>query len=55
VDPELAARAFHGIFFNYFHFEEVLQRGKYKPSDRELAVREFVRIFARGTMPVHTA
>ena len=54
VDPELAARAFHGIFFCYFHFEEVLQRGKYKPTDRELAVREFVRIFARGTMPTPT-
>jgi len=54
VDPELAARAFHGIFFCYFHFEEVLQRGKYKPTNRELAVREFVRIFARGTMSVQT-
>lgn len=49
-DPELAARAFHNIFFCYFNIEEVLLRKKYKPTDRKKTVAEFVRIFARGTM-----
>lgn len=49
-DPDLAARAFHNIFFCYFNIEEVLLRKKHKPSDRDKTVAEFVRIFARGTM-----
>jgi hypothetical protein len=49
MDPELAARAFHGMFFNYFNVEEMLARKCYKPTDRARVVKEFVTIFARGT------
>jgi AcrR family transcriptional regulator len=48
-DPELAARAFHGMFFSFFNIEEILQRKSYRETDRTKAVTEFVHIFAAGT------
>ncbi len=50
LDPELAGRAFHGIFFSFFNIEEILQRSRYRATDRDNAVIEFVRIFAIGTV-----
>lgn len=49
-DPNLAARAFHGIFFSFFNIEEILQRKHYSPTERAIAIREFVGFFARGTL-----
>lgn len=47
-DPELGARAFHGIFFCYFNVEEVLLRKEYRRTDREKAIKGFVDIFVSG-------
>ncbi|WP_298267996.1 TetR/AcrR family transcriptional regulator [Geobacter sp.] len=49
-DPEYAARAFHGIVFCYFSIEELLHRKQYKANDRGEAIRQFMRIFALGTV-----
>ncbi len=49
-DPELAARAFHGMLFSYFTIDEVLEGKKYKGTDREKVLREFVQIFVKGTL-----
>lgn len=49
-EPEFGARALHGMVFSYFNFEEVLMRKAYKPTDNERAIREFVAIFAKGTL-----
>ncbi len=48
-DTELGARAFFGMFFSYFTAEEFLMRKKHRSPDSERVVREFVRIFVRGT------
>ncbi len=48
-DPELGARLFHGMFFNYFVVEEIFSRKQYKPTERAKVVDEFVAIFVRGT------
>ncbi|GFE57801.1 TetR/AcrR family transcriptional regulator [Geobacter sp. AOG1] len=48
-DLEQGARMFHGICFNYFNQEELQGRKNYKSTDRELVIREFVRIFLYGT------
>ncbi len=44
-----AARAFLGMFYSYFNAQEFKMRKKFKGDDREDTIREFVRIFARGT------
>lgn len=49
VDPEFAARAFHGIFFCFFNIEEILHRNDYKATDRDRAIDEFIRLFVHGT------
>lgn len=51
-DPELGARAFHGIFYGYFNLEEILLRKQHVVTERDRAVREFVAIFARGTKKI---
>ena len=53
-DPELAARAFHGMFFSFFNIEEILLRKDYRSTDRAEAVTEFVHIFAFGTTGMHS-
>lgn len=49
-DPELGARLFHGMFFNYFNVEELLGRKRHKTTERARVVEEFVTIFVRGTL-----
>ena len=53
-DAELSARAFLGMFFSYFNAENFLLRKKYRSSDTEMVVKEFVSIFARGTRKGNT-
>jgi len=49
-DPELGARAFLGMFFSYFNMEELMMRRRYRETDTEKAVKEFIKIFVNGTM-----
>jgi len=51
-DTELSARAFLGMFFSYFNARNFLMHKKYRRSDRDMVVREFVSIFARGTRKI---
>ncbi|TLD40789.1 MAG: Transcriptional regulator, TetR family [Candidatus Jettenia ecosi] len=48
-DTELGARAFLGMFFSYFDAENFLMLKKYRRTDTETIIREFVMIFAGGT------
>lgn len=49
-DPELAARAFFGMFFSYFNTQQLLQPKEARNSDTDQVIREYVGIFVRGTM-----
>lgn len=49
VDPELAARAFLGMFFSFFVAQEFLLGKKVVQVPDEAVMREFVRIFLHGT------
>jgi hypothetical protein len=49
-NPAYGARAFHGMFFTYFNMEEMLLRKEYRPTERAEVVREFVGLFAHGTL-----
>ncbi len=49
-DPELAARAFLGMFFQYFTNQEFVVEKKLKFENRDSVIREFVNIFAFGTV-----
>lgn len=51
-NAELGARAFLGMFFAYFNAQEILMRKKSGLLDSENIVKEYVRIFARGTTNV---
>ncbi|NJD56098.1 MAG: TetR/AcrR family transcriptional regulator [Nitrospirae bacterium] len=47
--PELAAKAFLGMFFSHFHARELLHtRGK-KYEDERTVIQEFVGLFVEGT------
>lgn len=48
-DSVLGARAFLGLFFSYFNLQGFLRK-RQTEADRELAVREFVEIFVKGTI-----
>jgi hypothetical protein len=48
-DTELSARAFLGMFFSHFNAENFLMHKKYRHSDTDMVVREFVSIFVQGT------
>ncbi|NUN24668.1 MAG: TetR/AcrR family transcriptional regulator [Candidatus Jettenia caeni] len=48
-DTELGARAFLGMFFSYFDAENFLMLKKYRRTDTETTIKEFVMIFAEGT------
>ncbi len=48
-DTELGARAFLGMFFSYFDAENFLMLKKYRRTDTETIIKEFVMIFAEGT------
>ena len=49
-DAETAARAFLGMFFSMFNAREFHKFKKYKDMDVRVVVREFVGIFAKGTL-----
>ncbi len=49
-DTELGARAFLGMFFSYFDAENFLLLKKYKRTDTNAVIKEFVSIFIKGTM-----
>ncbi|MGC2063281.1 MAG: TetR/AcrR family transcriptional regulator [Thermodesulfovibrionales bacterium] len=49
-DTALGARAFFGMFYSYFNSQEFLMLGRYQTPDTDRVVREYVRIFVRGTM-----
>ncbi|MBI5100313.1 MAG: TetR/AcrR family transcriptional regulator [Nitrospirae bacterium] len=49
-DVEFGARAFFGMFFSYFNAQEFLMRNKYRATDPEQAICEFVKIFVHGTL-----
>jgi hypothetical protein len=50
LDTEAAARAFLGMFFSFFNAREFQMFKKYKGSDADEIIPEFVSIFARGTL-----
>ena len=47
--PELAAKAFLGMFFSHFHAQELLHAKGLKNIDEKVVIREFVKLFAEGT------
>lgn len=49
-NPEFGARAFLGMFFSYFNARELLMRKRYRFSDDNMAIEEFVNIFVNGTL-----
>ncbi len=50
VTPEIAVRAFMGMLFNYFRNEEIMKENGMTKKRMEQHIREFVSIFAHGTM-----
>ncbi len=48
-DAEFGARAFLGMFFSYFNVHEMMMHKKYRHVDKDETIREFVKIFVRGT------
>lgn len=50
VTPAIAVRAFMGMLFNYFRNEEIMKENGMTKKHMEQHIREFVRIFAHGTM-----
>ena len=49
VDPNLAARAFLGMFFSFLVAHEFILGKKVAQVSNEAVIREFVGIFLRGT------
>ncbi len=49
-DTELGARAFLGMFFSYFDAENFMMLRKYKRTDTDTVIKEFVAIFIKGTV-----
>jgi AcrR family transcriptional regulator len=49
-DAALGARAFFGMFLSYFNAEEFLMRKKYRSTDVDETIRQYVGIFVKGTM-----
>lgn len=50
VDVEYYARAFLGMFFSYFMSQEIKMRKKYRADDTEKTIKEYVKLFVRGTL-----
>jgi AcrR family transcriptional regulator len=48
VDPQLASRAFMGMFFNFIQSQEIFGLKKKRTFDRDEVVRTFVSIFLTG-------
>lgn len=49
-DAKLGTRAFLGMFYSYFIGEEIMMFKKYRDSNTDRTIREFVNIFLRGTL-----
>ena len=49
-DVEFGAMALLGMFFSHFNAEEFLMCKKYITTDTDKTIKEFVKIFARGTL-----
>lgn len=49
-DPEIAARAFLGMFFSYFNAQEILLKKNARYRDMDKVIREFVKVFIKGTV-----
>lgn len=49
-DAEYAARAFMGMFYSFFSAQEILLGKKYRKADLALVIKEYVNIFAGGTL-----
>lgn len=49
-NPEISARAFLGLFFSYFHSKNFLKAKLGRNQSTEAIIKEYVKIFARGTM-----
>lgn len=49
-DAESGARAFLGMFFSYFHVQELMMGKRYRSVDTGRTVKEFVKIFIEGTV-----
>jgi len=49
-DAALGARAFFGMFLSYFNAEGFLMRKKYRSTDVDETIRQYVGIFVKGTM-----
>ncbi|MEW6001590.1 MAG: TetR/AcrR family transcriptional regulator [Nitrospirota bacterium] len=47
---ELGARVFLGMFFSYFNSEEFLMQKKRRFTDSRKVIKEFVKIFVKGTV-----
>ena len=47
--PELAAKAFLGMFFSHFHARELLHAKGQKNVGEKIVIREFVKLFVEGT------
>ncbi len=50
ISPELVARAFLGMLFNYFRTEEIMKKNGMTKKRMEQNVKEFVDIFIHGTL-----
>ncbi len=50
ISPEIVARAFLGMLFNYFRTEEIMKKNGMTRKGMEQNVKEFVGIFVRGTL-----
>ncbi len=50
ISPEIVARAFLGMLFNYFRTEEIMKKNGMTKKGMEQNVKEFVGIFVRGTL-----
>jgi len=48
MDPQLAARAFFGMFASFVLWQEIFGLKKTQPYDRDQVVRTFVSIFLKG-------
>ncbi len=49
-NPEIAAKAFLGMFFSYFNAQQFLLRKKRASDNHNLIINEFVDIFIKGTV-----
>ncbi len=53
MNPELAARAFFGMFATYVLWQEIFGLKNTQPQDREEVIRTFVSIFLSGVTKDH--